>query len=98
MPKLLLPLLLGLALMAAAAPTRAACYADYKAKQDGPLRLHYGVIELNGAACDDKAAARAEIAGRIRSDGWRLLTVMSIFDRAGLDQRRQSAGNYFLRY
>ncbi|HGG65793.1 MAG TPA: hypothetical protein ENK34_14610, partial [Rhodobacteraceae bacterium] len=24
----------------------AACYADYKAKRDNPLKLHYGVVEL----------------------------------------------------
>ncbi|HKK98531.1 MAG TPA: hypothetical protein VJ928_10125, partial [Marivita sp.] len=27
---------------------QAACYADYKAKQDAPLRLHYGVAQING--------------------------------------------------
>ena len=28
------------------APVSAACYADYKAKRDDPLRLHYGTIEI----------------------------------------------------
>ena len=36
-----------LLLAALAQPAHAAgCYADYKAKQDNPLQLHYGVIEL----------------------------------------------------
>ena len=77
-------------------PAAAACFADYKAKQDNPLRLHYGVVELRGA-CDANAAAR-EIASRISRDGWQLLNVVSVFDEAGLDQRRQSAGQYYLRY
>jgi hypothetical protein len=38
----LAPLALSL-FLAAAQPAAAACYADYKAKQDAPLRLHYGV-------------------------------------------------------
>jgi hypothetical protein len=76
----------------------AACYADYKAKQDDPLRLHYGVIELPDAACGDRARARAEIARRIARGGWELLSVEGIFDAGGLDGRRASAGQFFLRF
>ncbi|MDR5652374.1 hypothetical protein [Ruixingdingia sedimenti] len=86
-----------LAALPAAAPAQAACYADYKAKRDGPLRLHYGVIELPAAACDPAAAAPV-IAARIRADGWVLLNVMSVFGPEGLNQRKASAGPYFLRY
>lgn len=75
---------------------QAACYADYKAKQDDPLRLHYGVVELRGE-CSANAAAQ-EIAGRIARDGWQLLNVVSLFDETGLNERRQSAGQYYLRY
>ena len=38
-----------LALAALAGPAGAACYADYKARQTDPLRLHYGVIEIGRA-------------------------------------------------
>ncbi len=79
-----------------AAPAGAACYADYKAKQDGPLRLHYGVIALPESACSAEAAA-AQIAARL-GDGWTLLEVVSVFEDDGLEQRRSSAGDYFLRY
>ena len=75
-----------------------ACYADYKAKQNSPLRLHYGVIELPDTACNQRAAARAEIEQRIASDGWQLLNVMSMFGEDGLGERKDSAGAYFLRY
>jgi len=84
--------------MAAALPAQAACYADYKAKRDAPLRLHYGVIELSDAACGSAAAAAQEIAGRIGRDGWTLLNIMAIFGAEGLAERRDSAGQFYLRY
>ena len=80
----------------AATGAQAACYADYKAKQDAPLRLHYGVIELPDAAC---SVAGAEAALRERlDDGWQLLQVTGVFGPEGLESRRDSAGAYFLRY
>jgi hypothetical protein len=88
--------LLSLAL--AATPAGADCFADYKAKQDNPLRLHYGVVEVSDAACGDPGRAVSEVAGRIGRDGWQLLNVLSVFGPEGLDQRKQSAGQYFLRY
>jgi uncharacterized membrane protein len=92
--------LLTAALIAAAAalPAQAACYADYKAKRDNPLRLHYGVIELPDAACRGGAAAEREIALRIGRDGWTLLNIMAIFGAEGLAERRDSAGQFYLRY
>lgn len=90
--------LLIAALLATLAPAaQAACYADYKAKQDSPLRLHYGVVELPDNACT-KPAAAAALKRRLASDGWVLLTVLSTFGPEGLDQRKASAGQYFLRY
>jgi len=88
---------LSLALVAAA-PAEAGCYADYKAKRDNPLQLQYGVIALDGAACGSVDAAWPVIAGRIGVDGWTLLDVMSIFGPPGLEERRDRAGIYFLRY
>jgi hypothetical protein len=91
------PLLLALALLlAGAAAAQTPCYADYKAKRDGPLRLHYGVMQVPAGACDRRAAAR-EIARRL-GDGWQLLDVVSVFGPEGLDERRASAGDFFLRY
>ncbi|MEH6833536.1 MAG: hypothetical protein V7657_03000 [Falsihalocynthiibacter arcticus] len=80
-----------------AAPASAACYADYKAKQDNPLRLHYGVVKLTDDTCE-KSAAGSVIAKRIGKDGWTLLTVISVFDDAALNGKKASAGAYFLRY
>ena len=92
-------ILLSLGLIAAlAVPAQAECYADYKAKRDNPLKLHYGVIELPDNACGSRQAAAAQIGTRIGRDGWTLLNVLGIFDANGLDQRKESAGAYFLRY
>lgn len=76
----------------------AACYADYKAKRDNPLKLHYGVVELPDAACGSLTAAAANIAPRLAANGWVLLNVLSIFNADGLAQRKESAGEYYLRY
>lgn len=84
----------GLALATSAAA--AECFADYKAKKDDPLRLHYGVIELRGGC--DATAARTEIARRIAADGWTLLNVVSVFDETQLSGKEASAGQFYLRY
>ena len=88
--------LLALALLAAA-PAQAECFADYKAKQDNPLRLHYGVAALPDSACTKQAAA-AVLAPRLARAGWTLLNIVSVFGPEGLAQRKASAGAYFLRY
>lgn len=74
----------------------AQCYADYKAKQEGPLRLHYGVAELRGACAPGPAAE--EIRDRISRNGWELVNVLGVFGPEGLDERRESAGQFFLRF
>lgn len=81
-----------------ASPASAACYADYKAKQDNPLRLHYGVAELPDAACGSAGAAAAALAPRLAQNGWTLLNILSIFGPEGLEQRKDSAGSNYLRY
>ncbi len=73
----------------------AECYADYKAKQDNPLRLHYGVAEVSQCS---KNAARDELSKRLAAKGWTLLNIVSVFDRSGLAERKESAGPNYLRY
>jgi hypothetical protein len=97
MTRLLKPLLAALALAVLAGPLHAACYADYRARMDNPLRLHYGVIELPDSACS-VGAASSIVAGRIASQGWTLVQVISVFDDSGLTSRRADAGEYFLRF
>jgi hypothetical protein len=78
-----------------ALPAHAECFADYKAKQDDPLRLHYGVAQV--AACDPAGAA-AELSERLASAGWVLLDVLGVFGPEGLDERKASAAEYYLRF
>ncbi len=80
----------------AASASAEQCFADYKAKKDSPLRLHYGVVELYQGC--SKQTAKTEITGRISSDGWKLLNVLSIFDALGLAGKESSAGQFYLRY
>ena len=77
-------LLYGLLMALALSPgvAAAACFADYKAKQDNPLRLHYGVAELRGD-CARGPAAR-ELEPRLSQAGWTLLNVVSVFGPEGL--------------
>lgn len=82
-----------------AAPAHAACYIDYKAKQDDPLRLHYGVLQIrDDDACTSQQRLRAEAADRLAAQGWQLLNVMSVFDQSGLAERKTNAGQYYLRF
>lgn len=85
-----------MALILSSTIAQAACYADYKAKQDDPLRLHYGVAEVRGDC--SVGSAEGQLRQRLAGDGWELLNVLGVFDDAGLDERKDSAGEYFLRY
>lgn len=96
--RILISALAALLALTLAAPAGAKCYADYKAKKGDPLQLSYGVIELDGAACNSKGAAAQAVSSRIAKGGWTLLTVVSIFGPEGLQQRKASAGANFLRY
>ena len=86
----------ALALTLALPAQAAGCYADYKAKQDNPLRLHYGVAQINGP-CDPNSAA-TELAPRLAAEGWTLLNVVSVFSDDGLASRKDSAGPNYLRF
>ena len=89
-------LLYTVAIITVASSAQAACYADYKAKRDDPLRLHYGVAEIEGA-CSASSAAE-ELEPRLAEGNWQLLSVEGVFDEAGLEERQESAGENYLRY
>ncbi|MDF1855020.1 hypothetical protein [Pseudooceanicola sp.] len=94
--KNLAPLLLAAALsLATPLAAQAACYADYKARRDSPLKLHYGVMQVSSCS---SGAAKSEVAARLAQNGWTLLNVLSVFDDTGLEQRKANAGQYYLRF
>lgn len=84
--------------LALSLPAQAECYVDYKAKQDSPLRLAYGVSQVSDQACGKPRVAQGELAPRLASDGWTLLKILSTFGPEGLQERKASAGAFFLRY
>ncbi len=54
----------------------AACYAEYKAKRDNPLELHYSVAQISGPCT--VASARAQLTRSLASQGLTLLKVLSV--------------------
>ncbi len=87
-------------LLALAAPVgaQAACYVEYKAKQDSPLRLHYGVLLIDGGGCPGPSRAMRIASQRLASGGWTLLNVLGLDDRPPSQQQKANAGAYYLRY
>jgi hypothetical protein len=77
--------------------SHAACYAEYKAKRDNPLKLHYGIAKLSDAQCT-KSAAQAALTPRLAADGWVFLSIVGFVDETDLQGKKESAGAYFLRY
>lgn len=75
----------------------AACYVEYKAKRDNPLKLHYGVAQLDDTECNARAAQRA-LSPKLASDNWVLLSIVGFVDAEKLDEVKANAGQYFLRY
>ncbi len=95
MKKIISSLVIATLISLGSAASAADCYADYKAKQDNPLRLHYGVMEVSDCS---KGKAKKEVAKRLKASGWTLLNVMSVFGPEGLDQRKSNAGKFYLRF
>ena len=82
----------------------AQCYAEYKARKGPPLKLHYGVMALEGVACERRRRAKAEVTDRLAVDDWEVLKLMAVFEVGDTVTRREfrkmetDAGRYFLRY
>lgn len=94
MKRIVLPLFVALVLPAAA---RADCFVEYKAKQDSPLRLHYGISRLPGD-CPGSGAAAEQLSAALARDGWTLLNVVGLSTKEPGDSKRANAGEYYLRY
>ena len=93
------PMMTVLALLGAltlATPATAACFVEYKAKQDDPLRLHYGILEISTTSCPGNAQALA--AARLQNGGWTLLTVLGLSTDTPSAQQRANAGENYLRF
>jgi len=90
-------LLTGVVLLSAISTAQASdCLYAYKAKRDNPLQLHYGVIAIVGR-CDTQSAQQ-ETAARLRRNGWELLVLLERVVPSKINQYRETAGEFFLRY
>ena len=80
MTKTFLPLAMtGALLLATPTLAQAACKAEYKAKRDNPLELHYDVAQISGACTIPNA--RAQLGDRLSSRGLTLLKVLSVSEQ-----------------
>jgi len=75
----------------------AGCYADYKAKQENPLKLHYGIMKLGDGKCS-ASATEDIVAARLLPHGWILLNLVTVFREPPTLQQKENAGENFLRY
>ena len=72
MKRIVIYLCAGLVSLSATQAAYADCFADYKAKQESPLRLHYGVIEVDVQPCRMSPAVSDTVARRVAAGGWML--------------------------
>ncbi len=72
-----LAIVLATVLAVTSAPASAACIAEYKAKQDNPLRLDYGTVVVPDSACTI-AAATPIVKEQLAQKGWTLLSILSV--------------------
>ncbi len=92
--KYIMPITLAILVMSSTA--QAACFVDYKAKRDDPLRLHYGVAEITGSCLLEDALV--ELTLRLASEEWQLLNRLSVVNDDGLGKRQANAGENYLRF
>jgi len=72
------PLVLSLALaLSTVTAADAACTVEYKAKRSNPTKYDHGRMVIQDSACS-KAAARPVVAQRLSTQGWTLLSIVSV--------------------
>ena len=76
---------------------QAECYADYKAKQENPLKLHYGIMKFDSVECT-ASIVQKKVALRLLPHGWTLLNLLTVSRKLPTTQRKENAGENFLRY
>ncbi|WP_417722417.1 hypothetical protein [Salipiger sp.] len=97
MTQMLTALTLTLALALPAA-SEAACFVEYKAKRDEPLKLQYGIAALPVAVCPSRDSAAAQLGPRLDRAGWTLLTVQSLSTAEPTAKMKANAGEFYLRF
>ncbi len=86
-----------LLLITSAVTAQADCFVHYKAKQESPLKLHYGISQIGNADCTIEAANRV-ISERLAVQGWSLLNIVKVSTQNPNSEEQANAGEYFLRF
>lgn len=86
------------ALACLALPAHADCYAEYKAKKDDPLRLHYGILLIEADICPDPKEAEVIVQDRLADTQWTLLNVIGLSKAAPSKEQESNAGTFYLRF
>jgi len=95
MKKLILILMCASAFATSA---QAQCFAEYKAKRDDPLRLHYGIMVLESSVCPAENDAAPLIQARLAETGWKLLNVIGVSKQTPDKTQKANAGEFYLRF
>jgi hypothetical protein len=68
----------------------------YKAKKDNPLKLHLGLIQINGQCSDHDVEGITN--KRLSSTGWKLLQIVTASGNIDTKKMESDLGDYFLKY
>ena len=74
------------------------CFVHYKAKQDDPLKLHYGVMNVTSDDCSALTDITATTAARLSPAGWTLLNVVKADTMTPSAEEISNAGDFYLRF
>ena len=72
------------------------CFVLYKAKKDNPLKLHLGLIQINGQCSDHDV--QGITSKRLSSTGWKLLQIVTASGNIDKKKMESDLGDYFLKY
>ena len=72
------------------------CFILYKAKKDNPLKLHLGLIKINGPCLNRNI--ETIISSRLNPSGWLLLKIVNISESIEAKKMERELGDYFLKY
>jgi hypothetical protein len=72
------------------------CFVLYKAKKDNPLKLHLGLIQINGQCSDHDVESITN--KRLSSTGWKLLQIVTASGNIDTKKMESDLGDYFLKY
>lgn len=84
-------------ILSMASGAQAACFAHYKAKQENPLKLAYGIMSVGDAQCS-ATAAKATVKNRLLQNGWVLLNIVRVTTKAPTTSEERNAGAHYLRF